>query len=340
MKIKEKIEEFQKTFNPLLSTAIDAVLNEQELFSPGTYHYDQSIRKAVHDYNATGKRIRPFIIASMSRRNLHDDDIKHACLAYELFHLMALIHDDIIDNSALRRGVPTIHTIFKESEHKHTTFGRDIAILLGDAFLVESLRYASLLGHHHYVGISRILKQTIRGQMLDVYGMNDQYGNTSNALVTSREELKTAWYTFAGPAERGLLLRETPLSDEDIKTITNVFISLGKLFQIRDDILDCDSKREDKKPFEDVIEGQTTWTTLFIKQHYREQFMKLVTAQNNNDIDAIAAVFSTIDFSSAYQDEYTKVEHEVSTIASIDDTSYEHALELLHFMAWYTHESA
>lgn len=332
MNIKEKIHSFQESFNPYFHEAIEKVLEEQVSFSKIPTDIDDLVKTSINQYSSTGKRIRPYIITELSELDLKDQAVLNASLSYELFHLMALIHDDIIDASSVRRGVPTIHSALKGEAKEHQAFGRDIAILLGDAFLIESLRYAMLLTHERYEDITRILQQTIRGQFLDVCGMNEAYGETSHEVVLARETLKTAWYTFAGPAELGLNLREHPLPESEITKITDVYLELGKLFQMRDDIIDCDQNRTDKRPFEDIYDGQTTWVTLLLKEQYPEIFIKISQLRKRNEHQKITDLFTDIDLLTPYQREYQLAQKQVEILKDIDRSSYDTASDLLAFM--------
>lgn len=332
MNIKERMGDFVTRFDPHFHDSIDTMLSEQQQFHNNSVSLDNELRTIVHNYANNGKRIRPFIIEYIADRSINNADVLNTVLSVELFHLMALIHDDIIDQSTLRRGVPTVHTAVSSLNNDDKLLGESIAMLLGDAFLVESLRYAQQVNAEIFGEISTILQRTVRGQYLDVLGMNTSLEGTEENIIYDREYLKTAWYTFAGPAKLGLLLQEHKLSDKDIDTIILVYIELGLLFQIRDDIIDCDPNRSDKSPFEDIREGKTTWVTLYIKEHYPHYHQQIIAAQKQHKYDAITDIFSDIDLHTPYDKEYERCASLVTTLKDIDTSVYEKTVSILELL--------
>ncbi|KAB1986247.1 polyprenyl synthetase family protein, partial [Haemophilus parainfluenzae] len=79
-----------------------------------------------HLFGAGGKRIRPAIVLLLAKATMPDQEIsqKHRRLAEitEMIHTASLVHDDVVDESSVRRGVPTVHS----------SFGNRIAVLAGD----------------------------------------------------------------------------------------------------------------------------------------------------------------------------------------------------------------
>ena len=84
---------------------------------------------AEHLFGAGGKRIRPAIVLLLARAIESDGDItaRHRRLAEitEMIHTASLVHDDVVDESATRRGVPTVHSLFNNR----------VAVLAGDFFV-------------------------------------------------------------------------------------------------------------------------------------------------------------------------------------------------------------
>jgi geranylgeranyl diphosphate synthase type I len=321
MNIKERMVDFVERFDPHFRKQVQQVVHEQLSFSEVQVDLDAHLQDSLTAYIQGGKRIRPFLIELISGKNLTDTDVYNAAVSIELFHLMALIHDDIMDQSPLRRGVPSIHTAVQQYAKNNQRLGEDIAMLIGDAMLVESLRFGGRLPQDVFEFLTTSMQRTVRGQYLDVFGMNFDFGDVSYEMVEARELLKTAWYTFAGPAKLGLLLQDNPLSKEDQQKVVDVYLALGYLFQIRDDILDCNKERTDKRPFEDIIEGQTTWVSFYLKEHHSEAFNKVLEARENN-VDDIATIFEDIDLMTPYYKEYAKVQEKVETLKDIDEDIY------------------
>ena len=94
---------------------------------------------AEHLFGAGGKRLRPAIVLLISRATMLDGEItpRHRRLAEitEMIHTASLVHDDVVDESEVRRGVPTVHSLF----------GNRIAVLAGDFLFAQSSWYLANL---------------------------------------------------------------------------------------------------------------------------------------------------------------------------------------------------
>lgn len=316
MDIRLNIEQFKISFEPLFQKAITEIIHEQLSFHPLHVSLDEHLHTYLADYTAGGKRIRPFLISYFAGKDMSDTDVFTLCIAVELFHLAALIHDDIMDQSVTRRYAPTIHTAVKKHEHHNTHLGTDVALLLGDIFLTASMFRAAKLPADVYTDFTTMVQRTIRGQYLDSFGMNQDYGSLSESEVLARHELKTGYYTFVTPGLMGNSLSDTPF---DADTLEIILRELGILFQIRDDIMDCIDTKSGKELYGDIFENQTTWVTLYLQQHYPEHFTQLLIAKEHKDTTVLAEIFAEIDFHTPYTEKFTHVEHTLSGL-SLPDT--------------------
>jgi geranylgeranyl diphosphate synthase type I len=302
MDIRLNIEQFKISFEPLFQTAITEIIYEQLSFHPLHVSLDTHLHTYLADYTAGGKRIRPFLISYFADKDMSDTDVSTICIAVELFHLAALIHDDIMDQSVTRRHAPTIHTAVGTHEHHNTHLGTDVALLLGDIFLTASMFHAAKTATPIFTLFTQMVQRTIRGQYLDSFGMNQYYGSLSESEVLARHELKTGYYTFVTPGLIGNSLSDTPFNTDTLETVLR---ELGILFQIRDDIMDCIDTKSGKDLYGDIFENQTTWVTLYIKDTYPEKFTQLLQAKENTDTDRLKEIFNEIDLTQAYNLEYT-----------------------------------
>ena len=170
--------------------------------------------------------------------------------ALELMHTFALIHDDVMDDSATRRGGPTAHRIFA-AQHTNAGrlgdpahFGTTSAILVGDLCLVwadqllarTSLATATLFAVRACYDRMRI--EAIAGQYLDVLGETQPDAwSVERALLVARH--KTASYTVQRPLQFGLALagpaREGSAAIDD--AYSRYGVTVGEAFQLRDDLL-------------------------------------------------------------------------------------------------------
>jgi geranylgeranyl diphosphate synthase type I len=194
--------------------------------------------------------------------------ILEASLMVEIAHAFLLIHDDIMDQDILRRGLPTIHIhyericrqIYKKSDPEH--FGLSMAIDLGDAGL--ALSYL-LLGEADFSPevktrvLNRFSQQiltTAFGQALDVN--YEQANKIKEADVMRIHRYKTANYTITGPLQYGALFAGA--KENEVKKIEKYGLPIGIAFQLRDDELGLfsDEKKLGKPVGSDIREGKIT----------------------------------------------------------------------------------
>jgi len=189
-----------------------------------------------------GKRIRPalFYFATKSYKGNLDDALTRS-IAFEFFQAFCLIHDDIIDQSKLRRGNPTVHT----------KYGQNTAILVGDmALMIADEIFFSLACSDLVTKTYNHFKQEVMiGEYLDLLGSK----NTQKVM-----ELKTARYTFVRPVE--LALQLLALDQNQIDRWKNVLLSIGNTFQLKDDLVGVfgDEKIIGKSSDSDLFEGKYT----------------------------------------------------------------------------------
>jgi geranylgeranyl pyrophosphate synthase len=312
MTIKEKMDEFKNNFNIHFENEIEIILKEQRNFHPVSTDLDIPLRDFILEYTRGGKRIRPFLINFFS--NKPNQTTHELGLAVELFHLAALIHDDIMDESEMRRGAPTLHIATNNFSKENKHLGTDIALLLGDLFLAESMAKAAHLPKHLFEEFRLMVARTIRGQYLDSFGMNQALGETLEEEILARHELKTGWYTFCSPARMGHM-SSGEYSQKEIDILTHINCELGLLFQIRDDIIDCIDEHSGKALFGDIIENQTTWVTLYIKKNYPHAFEEILHAKQTQDIALLKVIFNDIDLRAPYEVEYKKRQKMIEEIS-------------------------
>ncbi|AFM17925.1 geranylgeranyl pyrophosphate synthase [Mycolicibacterium chubuense NBB4] len=165
--------------------------------------------------------------------------------ALEMLHACALVHDDVIDASATRRGLPTVHRIFTERHRSHNwhgspeQFGLSAAILLGDLSLVwadDIVATADLdaAAHRRVQRVwSAIRTEVLGGQYLDI--VNESSGADTVASAMTVNIYKTASYTITRPLQLGAA------AAADRPEISEAFhelgTDLGVAFQLRDDVL-------------------------------------------------------------------------------------------------------
>lgn len=223
-----------------------------------------------------GKRARPifFILAYKGFSKKPSKDICKSALSFELLHDFLLVHDDIIDKSDTRRGLPSAHRLLgnylsqvkkeKQGRPLPISRGEDLAISLGDVmhalsidvFLTvkENLRQKEgalkrFIEGAVYTGIGEFEELLLEVKKLDKITKEDIY---------KIYDLKTAYYTFACPLSAGAVL-----AGADKKQVDLMFrygMCLGRAFQVQDDILGVfgDEKKTGKSSLTDLREGKKT----------------------------------------------------------------------------------
>lgn len=216
-----------------------------------------------------GKRIRPLFCYWGWRGACgaaDDTDIIAVAAALELFHTAALIHDDIIDNSDLRRGRPTVHLSLGQWHAGHDwrgesgAFGLSGALLAGNACLVwsEELFHANPLVVCHDRArklFARLRTSAVYGEFLDLVG-EVRGGRLSDAMKIVRH--KTASYTVRYPLQIGGALAG---ADDTLMAAYDTFgLLLGEAFQLRDDLIGLfnTSTVTGKNAADDVRQGKPT----------------------------------------------------------------------------------
>ncbi|MET9302986.1 MULTISPECIES: polyprenyl synthetase family protein [Micromonospora] len=232
---------------------------------------------------AGGKRVRPTFAYWGWRGVVGGEEplcsVLPALSALELLHTFALVHDDVMDASDTRRGLPTAHRA-AAARHRaagHTgdpdRYGEAVAVLIGDLCMV----WADRLMAHAAVPADRLLDvrrcydqmrvETVAGQFLDVLGENDSASWTvDRALRVAR--YKTASYTVQRPLLFGACLAGTDADDPLIAAYTRYGLAVGEAFQLRDDLLGVygDPETTGKPAGDDLRTGKPTALLMLARQ--------------------------------------------------------------------------
>jgi len=208
-----------------------------------------------------GKRIRPLAVIAAYKCFKDDDIIVDASICIEFMQSYLLIHDDILDNSDLRRGKPSMHKIY-EAEHVDPYFGKSIAILAGNlcaAFMYDAILESDFPAEQKIRAIkilAEVSEHENYGQCLD---MSPNLSTLSEAEVLKIYQFKTAEYTTRGPVLIGAALAGAS-SLEQIQALEQYGNRLGIAFQIQDDIQGIFGKVESigKPNGSDIKEGKKT----------------------------------------------------------------------------------
>jgi len=210
---------------------------------------------AEHLFGAGGKRLRPAIVLLISRATMLEQDItsRHRRLAEitEMIHTASLVHDDVVDESSVRRGVPTVHSLF----------GNRIAVLAGDFLFAQSSWYLANLDNLEVVKLlSEVIMDLAAGEIQQ--GLNRFDTSLSIEAYLQKSYYKTASLIANSAKAAGVL------SDVSTEMAQNLYYygrHLGLAFQIVDDILDFTGSADvlGKPALSDLKSGNLTAPTLF-----------------------------------------------------------------------------
>lgn len=221
---------------------------------------------------ANGKRIRPYNVA-IAYEAYSDDSwksITDLLIGIELIHVMALVHDDIMDNADTRHGVQTIHEFTRskiDSSHSDSSsdhISRSQAILVGD--MVFGWAYKSIskkdLSQECWNIVHDLVEEVVVGQMIDVITPLEDISTRES--VEKKMLLKTARYTFSRPLSLGSIYA-SPL-DKDIFWLGEFGDALGLMFQAQDDLLDITSSVSllKKNTLGDIKNGVHTLLSVYV----------------------------------------------------------------------------
>ncbi|MGK7957752.1 MAG: solanesyl diphosphate synthase [Crocosphaera sp.] len=239
---------------------------------------------AEHLFDAGGKRIRPAIVLLVSRATMLDREItsRHRRLAEitEMIHTASLVHDDVVDEAALRRNVPTVNSLFDNR----------IAVLAGDFLFAQSSWYLANLDNLEVVKLlSEVIRDFAEGEIFQ--GINRFDTSLTLEAYLDKSYYKTA-SLMANSAKSAAILSDA--SSEVIDSLYNYGKYLGLAFQIVDDILDFTSPTEvlGKPAGSDLISGNITAPALFAMEEkpYLETLIEREFSEEGDRVKALSIV--------------------------------------------------
>jgi geranylgeranyl diphosphate synthase, type I len=279
---------------------------------------------------AGGKRLRPafchwaFVGAGGSPT---DPAVIDTGAAFELLHAFALVHDDVMDGSATRRGERTVHVEFDDIHTGGTwrgeprRFGEGVAILIGDLAEVFADRLMTGAPQAAF-GVWNELKIELNvGQYLDVLGT--ARGGTDLATARRIARYKSGKYTIERPLHVGAAL--TGRLDELAGPLSAYGAPLGEAFQLRDDILGTfgDEARTGKPVGDDLREGKPTPLLAIAVERADAADATLLARVGSPDLaaDEVTALQQLIDDSGAR----AEIERSIAELTAEAVAALEHA---------------
>ncbi len=264
----EALGGFQARFDAWLA----AFVTERRAIAAARDHGLDEFLSGFQDYALRpGKRLRPFLVEAgyLAGGGACGEDVMPVAAAAEMLHVFALAHDDIMDRSDLRRGLPAAHRMWEAWHGKHGLrgggghFGVSVALLIGDLALALSdtlIDGARLDSDRREVvrGVWNTMREeVIEGQFLDVVA-SSRPAPTPEQDIWSILSLKSGKYTLERPLHLGAAAAGA--DDSVAAAFTSFGIPLGRAFQIQDDILGLfgDEGATGKPADSDIREGKST----------------------------------------------------------------------------------
>ena len=235
---------------------------------------------------AGGKRIRPLL--ALGACALFTDELEKtvpAAMAIEVFHNFTLLHDDIMDQSALRRGRPTVHVRWNEN----------VAILSGDAMLIYAYELAARSAPEKLAAVIPVLNRVFMGVCEgQVHDMDfERRTDVTHDEYIRMIGLKTA-VLMAGALQVGAILGGA--DEAAAEALYEAGIHLGTAFQLQDDLLDTYGEPEvwGKNIGDDIADNKKTYLLIRALEQARgadrEQLLALLAAERIDRAEKIAAV--------------------------------------------------
>lgn len=306
-------QEFTNTFGSLV---VDELVQARDLADAVAFEDIRThLCKMLEHTTLGGKAYRALLIRLTVQCLLHtpkesldekmQTQIHAAGHLIELLQAMALVADDIMDQSETRRGKPCWYL----------TVGTPCAI--NDTLVLYSAVYRTLCSYFshdsgdHFEGIVRLVSdtmiQTCMGQMLDTMsegvGVQMATPKRSEAII----KYKTAYYTVYAPMALAIYIcrLEESLETHLLKNAHTVSMHLGALFQEQDDYLDLygDPTKTGKVIGMDIIDGKTTWILAYAMEHVNEtSAAELKTLYGTNaDVSRVKQLFDEVGIHEEFQ---------------------------------------
>jgi octaprenyl-diphosphate synthase len=265
-------------------------------------HSEVSLVNQIAEYiiSAGGKRIRPVLVLLLANAYGYRGAAHHELAAVvEFIHTATLLHDDVVDESSMRRGRQTANALF----------GNAASVLVGDFLYSRSFQMMVGLDNMRVMQILSDATNVIaEGEVLQLLNMHDPDVSQDSYLKVIRS--KTA-KLFEAAAQLGALVAGA--SDSQVEAAGEYGRSLGTAFQLIDDVLDYagDAAEIGKNVGDDLREGKPTLPLIYLMEHGSEQQRELVRqCIENGDEQHFDAVLAAITSSGAL--DYTRREAELA----------------------------
>ncbi|WP_166422194.1 octaprenyl diphosphate synthase [Paraglaciecola sp. 20A4] len=271
--------------------------------------------------NSGGKRLRPLLTVLAARALAIENEQHHTLAAIiEFIHTATLLHDDVVDESTMRRGRETANEVF----------GNQASVLVGDFLYTRSFQMMVTLDSMRVMQILSDATNVIaEGEVLQLMNCNDP--NTTEESYMEVIYSKTARLFEAATLLSAVLTKQSVSIENAMQDYGKY---LGTAFQLVDDIMDyaSDSEEMGKNMGDDLAEGKPTLPLLYAMWNGNAQQAALIkeAIELSNGMDNLAAILHAIEETGALT--YTKQQalnasqQAIDALAPIQDSEYKRAL--------------
>ena len=205
-----------------------------------------TIRKALsYLYKMHGKLLRPIMVLTVAKMYGQINELTYKCAAMiEIIHIATLIHDDVVDNSSIRRKILSFHKVWQNK----------FSVLLGDYLALKSLLFPLEIKRYDIMDIHALsMKSMVEGEIIQYKeAFQRQYYKEIYFDVIRK---KTA-YLYRTCCQTGMLTVDQNI--QNCETIGEIGLQIGIAFQIKDDILDYIQTNKGKPSHNDFKNGRAT----------------------------------------------------------------------------------
>jgi octaprenyl-diphosphate synthase len=315
---KAQLEAIRHVVTADLTALDDLILQE--------LHSDISLIQEVtkHIIRSGGKRLRPLVVILCAKAARFEAGVEHLELAaiIEFVHTATLLHDDVIDQSIMRRGQDTANAVY----------GNQASVLVGD-FLYS--RAFQILTRRCHTDIMQVLANTTNaiaeGEVLQLMNCNDP--DTTEVAYYQVIKRKTA-KLFESACEIGAMLASNnPAINQAAATYG---LELGYAFQIIDDVMDytVSAKKMGKNIGDDLAEGKPTLPLIYTLQHSTPEAQQLIRQAikqgSKKNIELIVQAMQDCDaFTYCRQITQQHIKNAFAATQAFEDSPYKQALQTL-----------
>lgn len=257
--VKDFMEQFQKSYESALFTSQNSII----------------VQAVEHLQQASGKRIRPMMVALMAQLCGCKPNAKsmESAIVLELLHTASLIHDDVVDHATIRRDQSTLNALF--SNH--------IAVLVGDYLVAKALtRAVDGLDSTAVRLLGNVAATLAEGELTQIDLVEQKHSSEEQYMQVIEKKTATL---FSSAAFMGAYSVQAPAKQQE--RCLRIGHLLGLAFQIRDDVLDLLGEETGKSRGKDLKEGKLTLPLIYALKQVTDQkqaeIMSLVELADQDD---------------------------------------------------------